>query len=647
MTNGLQNLIADSKTSKSSCIPQQTTDERAVGTLPGFVAEPNPYIYRYGSFVCLDFETTNLDKGSALNRGNRVVLGRWGVDGSWDNQLSTDRATHEVLFAALDACDFLLAHNAKFELQWLRRLGYDRDLVVYDTMLGEYVLAGNRKLPLGLDALALKYLGTYEDHPVSKLIQDGVCPSSIDPDALDEYCAKDVQLTLDVFFKQLEVLDELNLLPVLYTRCLLTPVLADIEMRGMALDRAKVKEYYTEYNEKLNDLKQKISDFTGGVNPNSPKQMAAYLYDELKLKELVDRNGRPVRTPTGGRCTDVDTICALKATNKSQRQFIELYKDYGSLRVNTNSLKKMLECCEAYPEDQVPILYAQFNQTVTQTHRLSSSGREFKLQFQNFNRDFKPLFTFRNKGWSVGEADGAQLEFRVAAHLGRDHVAVKDIRDPSFDVHYQTAETILRRSRDGISKEERTLVKPKTFRPLYGGMAGTEDERAYYKFFQNKYRGIYSTQQHWTHEVARSKKLRTETGLIFYWPNCKVEQDGYITNRTSIFNYPVQSLATADIIPIGVVCAYYRMRFLNLSSFLVNTVHDSIIGEVAPGEERTFRDICNTALTSDAFEYLRCAYNIRFTVPLGCESKIGTNWGQGEEEKFDLDPDNYFTRQGN
>ncbi len=83
------------------------------------------------------------------------------------------------------------------------------------------------------------------------------------------------------------------------------------------------------------------------------------------------------------------------------------------------------------------------------------------------------------------------------------------------------------------------------------------------------------------------------------------------------------------------------MRSLGLKSFLTNTIHDSIIGEVHKDEEDIFRRLVEQALTGDTFVYLWRCYRIRFTVPLGCESKVGTHWGLGKEKKFDLDPDNW------
>lgn len=598
------------------------------------------------TWLALDFETTNLDKGSALNKDNRLILACWIYRGV----RKSTRHDYSILdlYADLGTCSFIVAHNAKFEIHWLRKLGYDDDLLVYDTMLAEYVWSGNRKVPLALDDLGKKYGGQGKIAAVSDLIDSGVCPSTIPIADLEAYCFRDVEETINVFEKQRVILAEMGLLPTLYTRCLVTPVLAAMERRGVALDRTKILEEYTEYAARLAELTRDLTDFTGGINLNSPKQLAIYLYETLGFAELRAHGGKVLRNPPsklhpeGSRLTDAETILKLKSTTAAQRSFVSLFKDYGSLKVNTKALEKLWECCCSYSLDEVPILYAQYNQAVTSTHRLSSSGSKYKLQFQNFNRKFKPLFTARSDGWYVGEADGAQLEFRVAAHLGRDEAAARDIRDPKFDAHYQTAEALLGRGRETISKDERTDAKPDTFRPLYGSSSGTKEQLRYLEFFQKKYKGIYNTQTAWTHKVCNEKKLVTETGLIFYWPNCKMNKYGYISDRTSIFNYPVQSLATADIIPINLVFAYYRMRALGLRSFLVNTVHDAVIGEIHPDEVEQFKDIMKQAFTEDAFVYLKQVYNITFTVPLGCEMKVGTHWGVGEESKYNLDPEELF-----
>ena len=638
-------------------------------SLPSFLTNLDPSIFWSDNYVVLDFETTNLDKGFAGNPNNRIVLATWvcgpdhasrrirvrsgtgvrpgsgsGTTKSGINWRQGSEFEQGELVEAIRSADFIVAHFTKFELQWLVRAGVDISRILsWCTVLGEYVLAGNRRRPFDLDTVAKKRsIGDGKESLVSALIQGGVCPSEIPEQWLIEYGCQDTSLCHRVFIEQRKEIVAAGLLPVMYTRCLTTPVIADIELNGLQLDPVLVKEEYERTFKQFQEASRSLDSITGGINLGSPKQVGEFLYDKLGFEEL-SRNGKPDRNPGGGRRTDHETIERLHATTKQQIAFSEVYAKFGQIDFRREYLKKLLDCCN----EEDGLLYASINQAVTQTHRLASSGKKYKVQIQNIARDLKKLFKARLPGWLVAEADGSQLEFRVAAHLGRDPVALADIRNPGFDAHYQTAEKILKKVRELISKDERSDIKPFTFKPLYGGMSGTDEQRAYYRFFQEKYNGIYKVQEGWTYLVLRDKSLTTEWGLKFYWPDTKLEVGprggkGYIKNRTSIFNYPVQSLATAEIIPIALVYTWHYFKALGLKGFLVNTVHDSVIAELPPEEEEIFRDICEYCFTSLVFNYLNHVYGIRFTVPLGTETKVGTHWSKGKERKYDLDPDEYF-----
>jgi DNA polymerase I-like protein with 3'-5' exonuclease and polymerase domains len=67
---------------------------------------------------------------------------------------------------------------------------------------------------------------------------------------------------------------------------------------------------------------------------------------------------------------------------------------------------------------------------------------------------------------------------------------------------------------------------------------------------------------------------------------------------------------------------------------LINTIHDSTIGEVHPDEEEIYTEIANFSLTDAVKGYLDLVYNIDFNVPLEAEIKITPNWsddGKWEE----------------
>jgi DNA polymerase I len=607
--------------------------------IPNHILYPNPGIYESENFVVFDHETTNKDFGSALERDNRLILSTW-ICGAEKrarprvHSCSGELADFSRLLEALEAADFIVAHNAKFELQWLARYGADISrFVVWDTMLGEYVRLGNRMGPKDLDSLLERYHIPAKRGLVSRLIQGGVCPSEIPERWLVEYGKWDTEATYYAFLRQREELRQLRLLAVQYTRCLVTPVLADIESYGVTPDPIRVREEIGRTLAELEPLRREFTRQTGGINPASPKQVSEFLYGKLGFDELMER-GAPSRTASGARRTDADAIAGLVAKTPEQRAFKAVYGDLRKQEKALEILEKLLGACE-----DTGILYAQYNQAVTRNHRLSSSGRKFKLQFQNFPRAFKKLFKARHPGWLVGEADGAQLEFRVAAHLGRDRRAGDDIR-AGYDVHRGTASALLVVPFDSVTKEQRQDAKPETFRPLYGSKGNSPSTKRYARTFVERWPDIYRTQQGWTLRVLADKQLRIESGLIFYWPDTTISKYGYVKHTTEIFNYPISSLATADIIPIGLVYAWHRLRARGARSFINNTVHDSINAEVHPEEVKLFADTVKQAMTYDTLRYLDRVYGIKYTVPLGVEIKVGNHWGEAaaNDEKFEVDP---------
>jgi DNA polymerase-1 len=604
--------------------------------LPWFLTNPDPKIYLSDNWLVVDFETTNLDKGSALNSSNDIVLATWATAKGEFYKLGGIYEQSELV-EAISGASFIVCQNAKFELQWLIRMGVDVSrILVYDTLLADYVLAGNRGWALDLDSIADRY-GVAHKAGLAKIwMQGGVCPSDWPRSVLLSYGCADTRNERDIFLKQRERLAQLGLLPVLYTRCLTCTVLADIETKGVFLDEERVRSEFSTVSKELAELELAINAATGGINASSPKQLGEFIYDKLGFEELRDRSGLPLRTPGGGRKCDADTLSALEARSDEQGRFKELILRRQDLNKKHQILTKMV----AAIEQDGGYLYAVFNQAITQTHRLSSGGRKHKIQFQNIPRAYKRFFRARNEGWLVGEGDGAQLEFRVAAHLGRDRVAGQDIRD-KVDVHKNTAAALLSIPLSKVSKEHRQSAKPETFRPLYGSNGQTSEQKRYAKFFHERYAGIFETQTSWTWTVLEKKELVTEWGMRFYWPDCTLEGSSrrpYIKYTTSIFNYPVQSFATAEIIPISLVFLWHRIRSLALSMFLVNTVHDSIICELPSSEEAYWKALNYQAFTHDTYTYLRNVYAVNFTVPLGTEVKTGTHWGEGEGESWDVEP---------
>jgi len=453
------------------------------------------------------------------------------------------------------------------------------------------------------------------------------------------YCYDDGDLAEQIYLQQRDILVESGLMHIALVRMLTCPVLADIEFAGCQLDGDRVVKLHDEYVEEYNRIGAELATKFGNINFGSSQQLSKLLFEDLKFSIPRDHRGKPLVTPKGAPKTDAESLSKLEASNKRQEEFLELYAKYNQLDA---LLSKNLDFFKGVVEHDDAVFYGVFNQGQTGTHRLSSSGRKRKFpgskkekgsQLQNMPRSFKKLFTTHDDDYLVGEADGAQLEFRVAAEMGHDDVAREEIEN-DVDIHSVTSEVLINAGHpefNGLTiKQGRQAAKSRTFAPLYGGMGRGEAEQQYAAFFKKKYNGISNTQRDWCLEVLENGKLRTPYGMIFYWPGTKMSRSGYIENSTSIHNYPVQGFATAEIIPIALVHFWHRTKGMPITVW--NTIHDSIVSRVHKDFVEEYKELSKTCLTTDVYNFLGSVYNLTFRVPLGVGVKIDKHWGGGKEE---------------
>jgi DNA polymerase-1 len=623
--------------------------------LPWFIVNPDPSIYLSNNYVVIDLETTNADFGNPCVEENRLLLAvacrykrtEGGCEETEKEYLKVWESEYEQnrLRAWIDEADFVVAHGAKFELGWFKRMGIDlHQILVWDTLLGKYVWDGNRKSKRDLDSLCEFYGVEPKESFVKELIKLGVKTEEIPQDWLEEYCTQDVDSTWEVFLKQREELRDLGLLPVMFTRCLATPMLADLEPNGMQLDADRVNQLFNKVNYEHQIHTAALRECSEGINENSPKQLAEFLYDRLGFREPTDFRGNPVRTKSGKRVTGKEYLKLLKPRNSAQSRFLGCYQKQNEINnILVKYVKKFKDCVD----ESNGLLLARFNQAVTATHRLSSSGGAYKIQFQNMARWLKPMFMPRYEGWSMGEVDFEQLEFRIAVWLGNDAVGRQKIAE-KFDVHSFTASIVFKKTWNELGADRykpgcdelRTAAKPHTFKPLYGGQSGTPDEVAYYTAFREMYPDIAKTQEGWVREVLKTKQLRLPHGFVFYWPFAKATHTGYVTHTAEIYNYPVQHFATAEIVLIGVTYLWHMMYVEQMQSFLINTVHDSAIGEIHPDEKELFKQLAVKACDEMVVKYLKAVYNIDFDIPLAVDATFGSHWAEkkGWADKY-LNPD--------
>jgi len=610
-----------------------------------------PEEYLLDDYLVLDFETdtSHGDFGNPIHPDNGLLLACWKWRDGDIRSVWAGEYGQQDLVSAIERARFIVAHNGKYEAGWLRRCGVDlTKLFLFDTKIAEYLLANGKRMDTSLGAAARRRGLPPKDPVVDALIRAGINPTRIPKRWLEQRCTLDVETTEQLFLDQRRALRDSARLAVQFTRCNLTPCLADIEPAGLCLDADRVTEVVVQYRSKSADLGEQLAVASGGINTASRKQLAEYIYDTLGFAEAKDRRGNPKRTPSGQRATDAKALSALRPETDEQRLFLKLHREHAKVG---SALSKSLEFYDGICKHANGIFYGQLNQCVTATGRLSSTGIPTEwgsVQFQNQDRGFKRLFRARQRGWLIGEADGAQLEFRVAADLGRDRQAIADIEDSDFDAHIVSAAAMAGREyvdllaeyRSGSerAKQLRQAAKPETFKPLYGGTKGTPAQERWYTEFKRRYAGIAKAQENWVYEVLASKRLVTDWGVIFEWPQAKMSASGYVNVTSQVYNYPVQAFATAEIIPIAVTCFWRRVSDEGLEQYIrcVNTIHDSVVCEVHPDHTGAFTRIAKTAFTADVYAYLREFYHKEMIVPLGVSVKIAEHWGEGKELAWDI-----------
>ena len=265
-------------------------------------------------------------------------------------------------------------------------------------------------------------------------------------------------------------------------------------------------------------------------------------------------------------------------------------------------------------------LHVRLLQHRTATGRFSGADPNMQNMPRGGTFPVKKVFVSRWEGGKILEADFAQLEFRTAAYLSQDKIAMKEIED-GFDVHSYTARVIS----DAGEPTTRQEAKAHTFAPLYGatGFGRSSAQATYYKHFTEKYKEVNLWHTRLAQEALNTRKIKTPSGREFAFSNVQRYGNGKVSHFTQIKNYPVQSFATADIVPVILIEIEKRLK--DLQSCIVNTVHDSIVIDIHPDEKQRVVFMLKT-VNANMKQIIDSQFSIDFNVPLTLDMKIGKNW---------------------
>lgn len=394
----------------------------------------------------------------------------------------------------------------------------------------------------------------------------------------------------------------------------LTRVLTDMEIHGVAIDRAALDEIGTELAAERDDALREVHRYAGGeLNPNSPRQLAVVLFERLGLPA-----GRKTKT---GYSTDARVLETLRDAHPIVAAILR-FRELDKL------LSTFYEGLRSEISDDGRI-HATFNQAVARTGRISSE----RPNLQNIpvrtdeGKRFRDAFVAA-EGRVLVAADYSQIELRVLAHLSGDEELVR-ILSADGDVHALVAARVFGVPVELVTTQQRSVAKMVTYGLSYGmeayglaqrlGVQPAEAEGILGDFFA-AFPGLRRYRES-SVEAARAQGFTTTLlGRRRYLPDLDS------SNRTvrqsaerQAMNAGTQGLA-ADIFKIALVRLHTALDRSDGS--LVLQVHDEVVVEAAEERAHEVR-----RLVEDVLEH---AYTLR--VPLRVQSGIGRSWGRAKSD---------------
>ena len=490
-------------------------------------------------------------------------------------------------------------------------------------MVASYLLNPS-KLNHNLEDISIEYLNHKMTTPIEELIGKGkhaITMDKVDVKRVSDYCCEDSDVTLRLKKILEKEISNKDLESLFYeVEIPLIEVLATMEMKGVSIDKKYLANLSAEMDTKLSHLTKRIYDMAGEeFNINSPKQLSVVLFEKMKLPVIK-------RTKTG-ISTDEEVLTKLAGSHNLPKTLLE-YRELSKLK------STYVDSLPALINERTGKVHTSFNQTVTATGRLSSSGpnlQNIPIKTEE-GRKIRRAFIPTAKAHVLMSADYSQIELRILAHLSGDRNLIKAFKE-GLDIHAFTASLVFGVREKDVTTEMRNMAKTVNFGIIYGmspyGLSqglGIEVDKA--KEFIDSYFERYPDVREYLEGLIKDARqagyVTTLLGRRRYIPEIS-SQDmrmRQFAERTAI-NTPIQGSA-ADIIKVAMIAIHDNLAKSKLDCAMVLQVHDELVFDLPEKElKEAFRII------KDGMEKV-----IKLKVPVEAHIEKGKNWLEMEEIKY-------------
>jgi DNA polymerase-1 len=557
-----------------------------------------------------DVLAVDSDARFELGHGEARVLAVSAEPGqAWVVDLAEAAASSIAALGSAFAQRSLILHSAKLQVKAWDSIGLRVRDIGGDTALAAYLLVPDAR-SYDLGQIAADRAGIDLSEPEA---DSGQLALELDSDATATTHGQRAAALLEVHEVLAKAVDDANMTEVYRAIELpLVPVLAMMELRGIAVDESGLSDLIEEFTKQAEASAQEAYDAIGHeVNLGSPKQLQTVLFDELDMPKTK-------RTKTG-YTTDAEALAELFV--KTEHPFLQhllAYRDSTKLKQTVVGLLKTVA-------DDGRI-HTTYQQTVAATGRLSSLDpnlQNIPVRTES-GRRIREIFIAdpEVKGGCLLTADYSQIEMRIMAHLSGDAALIQAFKDGE-DLHSYVGSKVFGVGIDEVDSEMRSKVKAMSYGLVYGLSAyglsrqlaiGVDEAKALMEQYFERFGAVKDYLDEIVEQARAKGYTETIMGRRRYLPALHSDRRQLrdMAERAAL-NAPIQGSA-ADIMKLAMLKVAGRLE--DLDSPMLLQVHDEIIVDVRPDE----LDEVSAIVT----EEMGSAYEL--DVPLDVNVGTGISW---------------------
>ena len=588
-------------------------------------------IYARG-YVAVDTETTGLNEMRAdlvgvslcVQAGEAAYLplthragqsdDLFGTDALAEGQMDQDTALAMLKPLLEDSTILKIGQNMKYDAKILARVGI-QVAPIDDTMLMSYAQNGGLHNH-GMDLLSERYL----DHaPISikTLLGSGKSAITFDRVPIDEasrYAAEDADITLRLWH-YLKPRLHLNRVTAVYESLErpLVPVLAEMEMQGIKVDRDVLSRMSNGFAQKMAGLEAEIHEMAGrSFNVGSPKQLGEVLFDEMGLPG--GKKGK-----TGAYATGVDVLEDLATEHELPGRVLD-WRQLSKLKSTyTDALQDHI-----HPD--TGRVHTSYSIAGASTGRLASTDpnlQNIPIRTEE-GRKIREAFVAET-GKTLVALDYSQLELRILAHVA-DIPTLKQAFADGIDIHALTASQMFDVPLDQMTSEIRRKAKAINFGVIYGisgfGLARNlriprAEAQAFIDTYFTRFPGIRTYMDDTVAFAKEHGYVQTLFGRRIHTPEIGAKGPHAGFAKRAAINAPIQGTA-ADVIRRAMV----RMpeAIAHVPAKMLLQVHDELLFEVDDCAVEELIQVAKQVMERASLPV------VKLDVPLIVEAGSGPNW---------------------